>query len=144
MSSKFSGISKAHKPPAVCKAPPYPDQIPPIPFGDRYWQGWVYWRDSQGTDKVNLTETVQMIPAPITNFWEGTTAGEPYALRVEMTYHAPVNAVDLDVTLLLNASPVGSYQRLLIPIRSLDPFDTGLIDFTPISGPAIVQARIMS
>ena len=52
MSTKFSGIPKVQKPPAVCRKPPYPEMVPPPPFNERWYQGYVEWYDPEGSDDI--------------------------------------------------------------------------------------------
>lgn len=144
MSSKFGGIPKTQKPPAVCKAPPPADYQPPVPFDERTFQGYCEWYDSMGTDRIQTTGPIIMNPEPITPTWIGWTPGEAYTLRLHMQHNTDPDTFDFTIDLLLFGASVGQYVKIQAPPRSMDPFDSGLIDFIGQGGQVIVQCRIMS
>lgn len=144
MSSKFGGIPKTQKPPAVCKKGPPPDVVPLPPFVDRFFQGFCEWYDNVGSDQIQLAESIEMIPDSVQPTWTGSTAGNPYNIRLRMEWYDTVQAFDYRISLHLNGHIVGVHERLLVGIRSLEPFDSGLIGFINPPGQEIIQCRIMT
>lgn len=144
MSSKFGGIAKTQKTPAVCKKPPPPAAVPPPPFLERTFQGYCQWYDTIGSDRIRTAGNLTMLPDPPTTTWTGETATHSYSVQVKMKYQQPMNAFDFTIDLLLNGHSVGQYKRLLQPPRSLDPFDSGLVDFIGQGGQQIIYCRIIS
>ena len=144
MSSKFSNVTKTQSPPKVCKKGPPQDVVPRPPFDEWFFQGYADWFDSIGTDKVQLAGNLQMIPDPPNKTWQGVTPGGPYTLQVDMERFPLTGLWDFTITLLLNGFSVGAYQKTNVDVRSIDPFDSGLIDFIGQGGQIFVRCRIMS
>lgn len=144
MSTKFGGIPKTQKPPAVCKKGPPPDTIPLPPFIEKIFQGYCNWYDSYGTDRVQITGYTDLIPTPTPGEWDGHIPGSPYSLDIEMFQHGDSEYFTYTITLILGGSSVGAYMRNNVQARSMDPFDSGLIDFIGVGGQLIVQCRIMA
>ncbi len=144
MSTKFSGIPKTQKPPAVCKAQPPPEEIPRPPVNERHYQGYVEWFDPHGSDDVALSGNLSMAPNPATSTWTGKTLGGPYVVQVEMALHPGFADYDFTITLLLNGSPVTSYQQLAVVPRVADPFDSGLVILTNLPSQARINCRIIT
>lgn len=144
MSLKFAGIPSTQKPPAICKKAPPPDAVPPGPFDEKIFQGWAHWYDPFGTDRVTISESCDLIPIAPPNNWEGFTAGYPYSLHIEMYRHAQTEYFTYSIKLLLHGAPVGTYQRNNVPAQTIDPFDSGLIQFITPPSPIRIFARIMS
>lgn len=144
MSSKFSGLSKTQKPPAVCKKPPPPPPLIVPSFLDTIFQGYAYWYDPQGTDKIALTGYFLMVPYPPGPDWRGFTHQKPYALHLNMQYDQVDHLFSYWITLTLNAGPVGAYQILRKEARTINPFDSGLLNFDTNPTPTTVQARIFT
>ena len=144
MSSKFSGIPKVQKPPAVCKAPPPVGPIPPPPFDEQFFQGYAQWSDAAGTDRIAITGPMCIEPTGTAYDWHGDVDEGVYGLDLDLSVNPATFHFDLTITLTLHGGSVGAYHRNNIEPRSVDPWDTGLVDFIGIGGPKIVQARIMS
>jgi len=144
MSTKFSGLSKVQKPPAVCRAPPPPDGIPLPPFAEQIFQGYAHWFDNSGSNRFSVSGYMDLIPDAPFLLWFGQTQSRPHALRLEMRWTAPADTFNYTITLLKDGFPIDSYIKTNQSARSLDPFDSGLVDFIGQGSLKIVQARIMA
>ena len=144
MSSKFSNITTTQSPPKVCRKGPPADVVPRPPFDEWFFQGYAEWYDELASDNVQLAGNLQMIPDPPNKTWQGTTPGSPYALQVDMERFPLTGLWDFTITLLLNGFPSGAYQQTDVDPRSIDPFDSGLINFTQSGGQIRIHCRIMS
>jgi len=144
MSTKFSGLSKVQKPPAVCRVPPPPDPIPLPPFAEQIYQGYAEWSDNSGSNRFSVSGFMTMIPDPPFLYWRGNTTGSPYELVLELTWNAPHNSFDFDLNLLKNGITIDTAARHGIPARSQNPFDSGLVNFVASGTIYRIHTRIMA
>ncbi len=144
MSTKFSGLAKTQKPPAVCKKPPFPDPIILPPFAEQIFQGYAEWYDPEGSNDVQVSGFMTMQPDPVANSWTGRTPGLPWSLEVLMSFAPPFEAFDYIVTLLHHGTFADSYTEPLVLPRSMTPFDSGLVIMTQTTGLKRVLCRIMT
>ncbi len=143
MSSKFSGMASTQKEPGVCRKGPPPDVGPPAPFDERTFQGYVNWNDPNHTVQCVSVENIIMRPGPLRNWWTGETTGEPYHIRLIMVFASDPDEFSYSIQLIENGLPIAGHMVLNVPARSMDPFDTGLINFITQPSDAIVRCRIM-
>jgi hypothetical protein len=143
MSTKFSGIPKTQKPPAVCRKPPPPLPVPLPPIEERTLRAYVEWYDPEGSDAVVMADYISMRPAPWPATWSGRTDAGPYYVILVASDLKPINAYHYQISLALGLSLVDTYEVPLLSPRSLEPFDSGLITFETGQQNKRVQARVV-
>lgn len=142
MGSKFSMPTGVQKPPAVCKKPPPPSDVPLPPFNETYYQGFVQWNNPAYSFHPDLTGYVTMAPdAPPTQH-AGDLDGYAFSLELIMTPNPSLPALQFRMNLYYYGLLL-TFREAAIPApKTLDPLDTGLILFPADSPADIISCRV--
>lgn len=144
MSSRWSLPWGVQKPPAVCKKPPVPTALPPLPFDQKEFQATVQWYEPAYGSPLQLSGPLPILPNPPALQHVGWLSAQPYALRLRMTQNPALPQLAFDLRLYLNSAPIGYKSIVLDSPKSLDPFDSGLLQFPVVSPSDLVTARVWS
>ena len=129
MSNKFSLPWGVQKPPAVCKAPPIPFPLPPAPFNEQTFQGYAQWYEPVYGYALQISGPCTMTPNPPLKEHTGYVIGDPWKLELQMQENPNLPSIRLHLSLYFNVTLLGYKWIDLNPPQSLDPFDTGLVQF---------------
>jgi len=144
MGSKFALPWGVQKPPAVCKKPPAPMPFPPPPWPDAQFQGFCQWFGPAYGYPIQLSGPVPMKPNPPAAQHIGWLNAPPFALRLRMTQTPAPPDLTLDLQLYLNSAPIQFKTISIGSVKSIDPLDTGLLQF-PVAAPGdLVTCRVWS
>lgn len=144
MSSKFSRQPRIQPLPPLCAKSPNPSEMWDKPFQFQYLQGYAAWREPGTPAEINISGIAQLIPDPINNRWVGRTSTGATYIELILVETKPNEEYSLRVNLFESHQLTESHTQHNIPLRSLHPFQTTDIDFTPGPGNVRVTASVMA
>jgi hypothetical protein len=143
MSSRFNRPRWPWGSPPVCKSAYAGDQPEHTALIDRTLSAFLYYDVFQPSGALPLSDNPCMRPEVADNSWEGDSTGEGYEVSTILHQDPATGIFDLTVTCFVLGLPVGSNFFPMIPIKSLDPFDTGMILTDPNQPGYDIKCRIM-
>lgn len=144
MSTKFSGQSKVQKPPAVCRAPPQIDGLPLPTFDRRQLLCYAEWNDPGSSEAVATTGYFDLNPTSTPNTWQGDSPGPGHYLRLKMTWTPGNNLFRFTLYLMLAGTPADERRTPPLPPQTMQPFDSGLVNYNVSPYNGAIHSRVMS
>jgi len=144
MSSKFSGRSKVQKPPAVCRKPPEPDPIPLPAFDRRQLLCYAEWNDPGSSEAVATTGYFNIDPTPTPYTWIGETGNTGHRLHLKMIWTPGNDLFRYTLSLMLAGVPADQRSTPPREPQTLQPFDSGLINFNTEPYHGAILCRVLS
>lgn len=143
MSSRFNRPRWPWGTPPVCRAAYAADQPEHTLLIERTLSGFVYYDHLQPSGSPPVSDNPCFRPEPADNSWEADTKADGYELSTVL-HQDPVSlAFEITIYVIIFGVPIYSDHWGDIPIRSLDPFDTGLLRSEEQFPTHKVQVRIM-
>lgn len=129
ISSKFAQRRRIQPTPPVCKKGPPPTHIFDPDYQQTPLQAWAHWYAPVYGGTLNLSTLFTIDPGPGYFEWQGLSEQAYHQLKIELIYLQPVDQWNVWIRHLEDGYEVKAYSLSDVPLQTLQPFATELLQF---------------